>query len=189
MNRERARDRQAARVAAQQMGRLGPFLGTPEAEALAARQRKRRDRKPGAPSAGISAPPLSATHSGGADGTGEDEHIDIEDDWRTSYFPLKEDLIPQASTRAKLRGVAQNWRGVTALVPDESGDPDQRTKVVPIQNAKDDAVSTVRPPGYSLQTTGPIANDGLIAPFTSTIIPSAQYFADPLNGYAQMGEF
>ncbi|KAL5511001.1 hypothetical protein ACEPAG_3720 [Sanghuangporus baumii] len=193
VNRDRARERQAARVAAQQQGRLGPFVGTPEAEALAqmeaaARQRKRRDRRTSVLPGGAAAPPLSASHSGGGDpAAGEDEHIDIEEDWRTSYVHLTEDLIPQASTRAKMRIAAQSWRGVTALSPDESESTDTRTKVVPLPNGKDDVAAAVRPPSYSLQTTGPIANSGLIAPFTSTIIPSAQYLADPLNGYAQMG--
>ncbi|EJD04811.1 uncharacterized protein FOMMEDRAFT_120032 [Fomitiporia mediterranea MF3/22] len=196
VNVERARDRQARRVAAQ--ARLGPLVGSSRAEMLAAahaqaaagvgtNQRRRRDRRTSLAVA-PPAPPLSATQSGGGgDVAQEDEHVDIEDDWRTSYVHINEDIIPQAATRTKLGLAAQNWRGVTALSPDESSETDSRTKVVPLPNGKDDVAAAVRPPSYALQTTAPIANDALIAPFSSTIIPSAKYLADPLNAYAQMG--
>lgn len=192
VNRERAHDRQAARVAAQMQGRLGPFIGSAEAEAMAAgsAQQRRRRRTTGIVAHNHPPPPLSATHSGEAGA--EDEHVDIEDDWRMAYVPLTEDVIPHASTRTKLRLAAQNWRGVTALSPDDSeveGAQNPRTKVVPVPNGKDDVAAAVRPPSYGLQTTEPIANEGLITPFSSTIIPSASYLADPLNGYAQLGEF
>ncbi|KAI5117716.1 hypothetical protein M0805_006520 [Coniferiporia weirii] len=99
-------------------------------------------------------------HSHSADNP-EDEHVDIEDDWRGAYVPLMEDAILQTATRAKLRLAAQNWRSVTALVTEEP----KRTKV----------------------TTALIAGETLIAPFMSTMVPSAAYLADPLNAYAHMG--
>ena len=47
--------------------------------------------------------------------------------------------------------------------------------------------AAVRPARYGLQTTKPISEEELIAPFMSTIVPSASYLADPLNAYSHLG--
>ncbi|KAH8107408.1 hypothetical protein DFH11DRAFT_1517619, partial [Phellopilus nigrolimitatus] len=162
VDRRRAARRQHERALAQKQG-VPPAGGGGQGQA-----RRRRERRTSI---------NTNTHTG-------DEHVDIEDDWRGGYVPLADDAVPHATTRAKLRLAAQNWRGVTALAADpESG----RTRVVPLAHAKDDVAAAVRPPSYALQTTAPIAGEALITPYTSTIIPSAAYLADPLNAYAHMG--
>lgn len=162
--------------------------------------KKRKERR-------VSAVPMSQSASGSGHGHGhgqgqglghadihasahDNEHIDIEDEWRSSYVHITEDEIPGDATRAKLRLVAQDWRGVTALADDfdadsrsRSGSSGHMTKVVPVPGPKND----VLPTSFALQTTAPIPGESLIAPFTSTVIPSASYLSDPLNGYAQLG--
>ncbi|TDL21014.1 hypothetical protein BD410DRAFT_696983, partial [Rickenella mellea] len=115
-----------------------------------------------------------------------EEHVNIEDDWKTSYVPITEDIVPHTSTRDKLRQHARGWRGVSALSPSPE-DPLTKTKVVPIPPSKDDLTASIRPPSYGLQTTLPIPQTELIAPFKSTIVPSGVYLSDPLNAYAHLG--
>ena len=124
----------------------------------------------------------------------QDTFVDVEDDWRGTYVPLDADRIPDASTRAKLAYSTQDWRGLTALSITPPGSPSQRdTRVVCVEGgAKDkegaaDVETAVRPARYGLQTTKPINEEELIAPFTSTIVPSASYLADPLNAYSHLG--
>ncbi len=83
------------------------------------KRRKERRGSVGTPAVSTSQlsalPPLapSSTNINNA----EDEHVDMEDDWRTSYIPLAADLIPNKTTRDRLRAHAQSWRGVVALAP------------------------------------------------------------------------
>lgn len=114
-----------------------------------------------------------------------DNFLDVEDDWRGTYVPLDVDRIPDASTRAKLAYSTQNWRGLTALSLTPPGSPSSR--VLCVEGAKD-RDTAVRPARYGLHTTKPISEDALISPFTSTIVPSASYLADPLNAYTHLGE-
>ena len=48
-------------------------------------------------------------------------------------------------------------------------------------------LTTTRTPSYTVRTTQPIPSSSLIAPYTSTIIPSTVYLSDPLNSYAHLG--
>ncbi|KLO06109.1 hypothetical protein SCHPADRAFT_910550 [Schizopora paradoxa] len=170
----------------------------------------------------VGAPGLASSHSGGAmpslgqpsssqpagssgaNVNAEDEHVDIEEEWRASFVPLAADHIPQKSTRDRLRAHAQSWRGVVALGPStssSSSSPDSlddnvyekpKTKVSTIppgaaNEDEDDVASRVRPPSYALHTTAPIPGEQFVAPFTSTVIPSSSYLSDPLNEYAHIG--
>ncbi|EGO28711.1 hypothetical protein SERLADRAFT_366408 [Serpula lacrymans var. lacrymans S7.9] len=139
----------------------------------------------------------------------EDEHVDIGEPWALSYVPITKDIIPHQETHAKLRRQAQHWRGVTALESNASLSPHDTTPIrlseSPLPQPSQTAIQplptssyshptlspntnpSVRPPSYALHTTMPISSAHLIAPFTSTIIPSAAYLADPLNAYAHLG--
>ena len=127
---------------------------------------------------------------------GEDDHIDIEDEMKKSYVHIVEDNIPQKSTRDIMRAYAQNWRGVTALSPSEEDmllqmrrETPAAAKVVHIPGDPGDVSAKVRPATFALQTTRPIPETAYIMPYTSTVIPSAAYLADPLNSYAHMGTY
>ena len=137
----------------------------------------------------------------------EDEHIDIDEPSTHSYVHIDKDIIPHQYTRDKLKRLAQHWRGVTALDAASIDDP-----TIPVLLTPDEFPSTpqtslhplpkssyshptlsshmnlsVRPPSYTVRTTQPIPSSGLIAPYTSTIIPSTVYLSDPLNSYAHLG--
>lgn len=93
--------------------------------------------------------------------------------WTHSYVHIEHDIVPNIHTRQKLQQQAQRWRGVTALAP-----PPTVLRPTP---------PSIRPPTYAVHTTSPVPSNNLIAPYTSTITPSATYLADPLNAYAHLG--
>jgi hypothetical protein len=136
----------------------------------------------------------------------EDEHVDIDEPWSHSYVPIAHDIIPHQDTRDKLRRQAQHWRGVTALQSQAMYSPFSMTPVrllddtlphTTIQPLPNSSFShptlslntnpSVRPPAYAVHTTSPIPSAHLITPYTSTIIPSSAYLANPLNAYAHLG--
>lgn len=137
------------------------------------------------PSSSSTAGPLLIAGAGA-----EEEHVDIEDDWRTAYVHTDVDLVPHRQTRDRLKACAQNWRGMHALSPSPSASASTspKTRVVPLSAAKTDISASVRPPSYALRTTAPIAGQGLVAPYASTVVPSSVYLADPLNAYAHLGQ-
>ncbi len=51
----------------------------------------------------------------------EDEHVDIDEPWTHSYVPTTKDIVPADETRDRLRRVASDWRGVSAI--NGSGSP------------------------------------------------------------------
>ena len=104
--------------------------------------------------------------------------------WPLSYVQIPHDIVPSAETREKLRQQAHHWRGVTAL-----HDPLPRTAIRPLPPSSfaNPARASVRPPAYAVHASQPIPADGLVAPYTSTITPSAAYLSDPLNSYAHLG--
>lgn len=108
------------------------------------------------------------------DGDGEDEP------WTQAYIPITHDIIPLPQTRDKLRRQAQHWRGITALAPPTHTTP--HTTIHPLPAPP----TSILPPSYTLHTTHPVPAAALIAPYTSTITPSATYLADPLNAYAHL---
>ena len=119
------------------------------------------------------------------------------------YVPITHDIIPHRDTRLKLRRQAQHWRGVTALQsPVDATTPLRlphkpllpQTAIQPIPNSSFSHPTlslntnpSVRPPSYAMHTTTPVPSAHLIAPYTSTIIPSSTYLSDPLNAYAHLG--
>lgn len=117
----------------------------------------------------------------------EEEHVDIEDDWRTAYVHTDVDIVPHRQTRDRLKACAQNWRGVHALSPSPSASPlddgrhSPKTRVVSLHSDKTDISAFVRPPSYALHTTAPIEGQSLNAPYASTVVPSSVYLADPLR--------
>ncbi|KAL0952277.1 hypothetical protein HGRIS_006567 [Hohenbuehelia grisea] len=138
--------------------------------------------------------------------TTEDELVDIGDPWTHSYVPITHDIIPHQDTRNRLKRQAQQWRGVTALSPITSLDSTPITlprdsflasSTTAIQPLSPSSFShptlslntnpSVRPPSYALHATSPIPSEHFIAPYTSTITPSASYLSDPLNAYAHIG--
>jgi uncharacterized protein len=120
------------------------------------------------------------------------------------YVPITQDIIPDQDTHLKRHRQAQHWRGVTAL---QSSSRHTTTPVrlshnthlpqTSIQPIPDSSFShptlslntnpSVRPPSYAMHTTTSIPSTHLIAPYTSTIIPSSTYLSDPLNAYAHLG--
>ncbi|PSR77474.1 hypothetical protein PHLCEN_2v7905 [Hermanssonia centrifuga] len=137
---------------------------------------------------------------------GEEEHIDIDEPSTHSYVHIDKDIIPHQHTRDKLKRLAQHWRGITALnspddlvttpvmlAPDDFAIP-QQTSLHPLPKSSyshptlsSNINPSVRPPSYTVRTTQPIPSSALIAPYTSTIIPSTVYLSDPLNSYAHLG--
>lgn len=136
----------------------------------------------------------------------EDEHIDIDEPSMHSYVHIDKDIIPHEYTRDKLKRLAQHWRGLTALdtslddptvpillTPDEfPSTPQTSLHPLPKSTYSHPTLSShmnpsVRPPSYTVRTTQPIPSSSLIAPYTSTIIPSTVYLSDPLNSYAHLG--
>ena len=140
----------------------------------------------------------------------EDEHVDIDEPWTHSYVPITKDLIPQDDTRDRLRRVAADWRGVSAISPSPPsmtpGDttptrltPDALSHpphiaIQPVPTSPSSFMSmfvsgnaSVLPPSYAVHATKPISSSKLIAPYPSTIIPTAAYLRDPLNAYAHLG--
>lgn len=133
----------------------------------------------------------------------EDELVDIDEPATHSYVHIDHDEIPQQHTRDRLKSLAQHWRGVTALDGDDPNYPVLLTpddiplhphaalRPVPPSSLSHSTLSlhtnpSVRPPTYSVHTTKPIPSKSLIAPYVSTIVPSAHYLADPLNAYAHL---
>ncbi|KAH7913634.1 hypothetical protein BJ138DRAFT_1145684 [Hygrophoropsis aurantiaca] len=137
----------------------------------------------------------------------EDELVDIDEPWTLSYVPITKDIIVNPETQQKLRRQAQQWRGITALhspgaaLSPHSRSPVQMTEPSPTQTTihpipnssfshptlSSNTNPSVRPPSYALHTTMPISSSKFIAPYTSTITPSASYLSDPLNAYAHLG--
>ncbi|KAI1782766.1 hypothetical protein LXA43DRAFT_1103459 [Ganoderma leucocontextum] len=151
----------------------------------------------------------------------EDEHVDIDEPWTHSYVPITKDIVPADETRDRLRRVASDWRGVSAingndnphtpgsttpalLTPDDipyaspaSLCPPQISisplhgpaagSVWPGLYANGSGSHSVRPPSYAVHANKPIQSSKLIAPYPSTIIPTAMYLRDPLNAYAHLG--
>ena len=140
----------------------------------------------------------------------EDEHVDIDEPWHHTYVPITKDIITTDDTRDRLRRVASDWRGITAISPSPTSltpgcttpallTPDGFPRVPPIsvQPVPSNAATfpslfangnvSVRPPSYAIHATQPIQSSKLIAPYPSTIIPTATYLRDPLNAYAHLG--
>lgn len=136
----------------------------------------------------------------------EDEHIEIDEPSMHSYVHIDKDIVPHQHTRDKLKRLAQHWRGMTALetspddgsapvllTPDEfPSTPQTSLHQLPRSSYSHPTLSShmnpsVRPPSYTVRTTQPIPSSSLIAPYTSTIIPSTVYLSDPLNSYAHLG--
>lgn len=155
--------------------------------------------------------PVNGSNNNG----GEDEHVDIDEPMSVShtYIHIEHDLVPHQPTRDKLKRLAQNWRGVTAIDDDSppSSTPTNTTttpvlltpsafhsppptslRPVPPTAFQHPTLSShttpaVRPPSYAVHTTRPVSSEALIAPYASTIVPSTVYLADPLNSYAHLG--
>lgn len=143
-------------------------------------------------------------------------NIDIDEPWTHSYVPIAKDIIPQEGTKDRLRRVASQWRGVTALhpspspttssssptsastspafLPPESIASTSHISLHPLSKSSfsHPALSShvnpsILPPSYAVHAAHPIPSSNFIAPFTSTIIPSHAYLSDPLNAYAHLG--
>lgn len=127
----------------------------------------------------------------------EDEHVEIDEPATHSYVHIEQDVVPHQYTRDKLKRLAQHWRGVTALNalngdPATPSTPQTSLHPLPRSTFSHPTLSSnlnplVRPPSYTVRTTQPIPSSALIAPYTSTIIPSTVYLSDPLNSYAHLG--
>lgn len=107
-------------------------------------------------------------------------------EWQQNYIHIDTDIVPEETTRDRLRKHAKHWRGITAISPDIPLTQVQtlHDSPSPVSLADD---PRVRPPKYSLHTTCPIAEEQLIAPYKSLITPSSVYLSNPLNAYAHMG--
>ncbi|KAI0696110.1 hypothetical protein C8T65DRAFT_664147 [Cerioporus squamosus] len=140
----------------------------------------------------------------------EDEHVDIDEPMEHSYVSITKDIVTD-DARDRLRRVASDWRGITAISPsnltpgcttpallspdDVPGPlhiPHIAVQPVPTSAASFPSVfangnASVRPPSYAIHATQPITSSKLIAPYPSTIIPTATYLRDPLNAYAHLG--
>ncbi|EIN05054.1 hypothetical protein PUNSTDRAFT_91924, partial [Punctularia strigosozonata HHB-11173 SS5] len=141
----------------------------------------------------------------------EEDHIDIDSEpWASStYVPITSDIIPYQETRDLLKHHAQRWRGMSALEPPIEHPPDPYrypysttpvdvpysaftnpppTILHPGNTTHPSSTSTsARPAPYALHTAQPLPASTLITPYLSTILPSAVYLADELNGYAHTG--
>ncbi|TBU52480.1 hypothetical protein BD310DRAFT_861853 [Dichomitus squalens] len=153
----------------------------------------------------------------------EDEHVDIDEPWTHSYVPITKDIIPGDETRDRLRRVASDWRGVSAINANPSPSPSlphtpgcttpalltpddlpyassaslcpPQISLAHLHGAASGTAwpglvptgNSVRPPSYAVHATQPIQSSKLIAPYPSTIIPTAMYLRDPLNAYAHLG--
>ncbi|RPD70189.1 hypothetical protein L226DRAFT_493158 [Lentinus tigrinus ALCF2SS1-7] len=140
----------------------------------------------------------------------EDEHVDIDEPMVQSFVPITKDIVTD-DARDRLRRVASDWRGITAispttltpgcttpalLTPDELPGP-LHIPTIAVQPVPTSAASfpsifangnaSVRPLSYAIHATQPITSSKLIAPYPSTIIPTASYLRDPLNAYAHLG--
>jgi uncharacterized protein len=117
--------------------------------------------------------------------TVEDEFVDVDEPWTLSYVPIERDIIPDQVTHEKLRKSSHNWRGVSALGPPPSPSLSvQRLSSSSSHLSFGDA--SIRPPAFAVHTTVPRSPHDYITPYTSTILPSAAYLADPLNAYAHL---
>lgn len=130
----------------------------------------------------------------------EDEHIDIDEPPTNGYIHIDTDLVPNSNTRDRLKRLAQHWRGVTALdspttpiqLSPDAIPPAPQTSIRPLPVSayshplSSNSNPSVLPPSYALHTTQPISSSTLIAPYTSTIVPSNVYLSDPLNSYAHL---
>lgn len=174
------------------------------------------------PGAGSSIGNLGANGTIGASSTAtqpnkeeeqQQQHVDVDNSnekpWQETYVQVSEDIIPSDETRMKLRRQAQNWRGVTAVLPSSSPNPSASSssssapnplppahpitiKQIPPHAAYNPLLAhhtnpDVLPPTYSVHTTLPIPKHDLITPFVSSITPSSKYILDPLNAYAHLG--
>lgn len=136
----------------------------------------------------------------------EDEHVEIDEPATHSYVHIEQDVVPHQYTRDKLKRLAQHWRGITALnapsddpatpvmLTPEAFPSTPQTSLHPLPRStfshptlSSNMNPSVRPPSYTVRTTQPIPSSALIAPYTSTIIPSTVYLSDPLNSYAHLG--
>ncbi|KAI9058584.1 hypothetical protein FKP32DRAFT_1658622 [Trametes sanguinea] len=137
----------------------------------------------------------------------EDEHVDIDEPWQHSYVAITKDIVKSDDARDRLRRVATDWRGITAISPSPLTPgcstpalltPDAIPSHPPIalQPLRDSSSyssifahgsTSVRPPSYAVHATQPIPSSKLIAPYPSTIISTAAYLSDPLNAYAHLG--
>ncbi|KAI0363546.1 hypothetical protein BV20DRAFT_1031184 [Pilatotrama ljubarskyi] len=139
----------------------------------------------------------------------EDEHVDIDEPWQQTYVHITKDIVKSDDARDRLRRVAADWRGVTAISPSPTSltpgcatpallTPDAIPSHPPIalqplpNNSTYPSLfahgsTSVRPPSYAVHATQPIPSSKLIAPYPSTIISTAAYLADPLNAYAHLG--
>ncbi|KAI0759255.1 hypothetical protein BD413DRAFT_288171 [Trametes elegans] len=152
---------------------------------------------------------VSITAAAHAQQQAEDEHVDIDEPWQQSYVHITKDIVKSDDARDRLRRVASDWRGVTAISPSPTPltpgcstpallTPDAIPSHPPItlqpltNNPSFPSLfahgnSSVRPPSYAVHATQPIQSSKLIAPYPSTIMSTAAYLADPLNAYAHLG--
>ncbi|KAI8996216.1 hypothetical protein BD414DRAFT_533930 [Trametes punicea] len=151
----------------------------------------------------------SITAAAHAQQNAEDEHVDIDEPWQQTYVPITKDIVKSDDARDRLRRVATDWRGVSAISPSPISltpgcstpallTPDAIPSHPPItlqplpNNSASSSLfahgnTSVRPPSYAVHATQPIPSSKLIAPYPSTIISTAAYLADPLNAYAHLG--
>ncbi|KAF5309275.1 hypothetical protein D9611_015142 [Ephemerocybe angulata] len=113
----------------------------------------------------------------------EDDLVDIEDSWATSYVHIQDDIITSDEMRHNLLRQAQQWRGVSAL----SSPSKIAVKSVDPSLASFVAMAFVRTHESVAHATSSIPTGTLISPFTSVVTPSSIYVNDSFNGYAVMG--
>ncbi|PCH44296.1 hypothetical protein WOLCODRAFT_154334 [Wolfiporia cocos MD-104 SS10] len=139
--------------------------------------------------------------------SGEDEHVDIDEPWTHSYVPITKDIVPHDETRDKLRRVATEWRGITAIDAESNAStsscggtpvildsipsgsqinlrPLSKSSYHPSLSLSVDP--SILPPSYAAHASRSIPSSSLVTPFTSTIIPTSAYLSDPLNAYAHL---
>ncbi|RDX45310.1 hypothetical protein OH76DRAFT_1358136 [Lentinus brumalis] len=205
VNRERAVKLQKARI--RQAAAQKQRKGSPGAE--------RKQRKPNA-AAGEGAnkrkrrASINTAVTTHVPAPAEDEHVDIDEPMEHSYVPITKDIVTD-DARDRLRRVASDWRGITAisptsltpgcttpalLTPDDMPGPLHIPHIavqpVPTSAASFPSIfangnASVRPPSYAIHATQPITSSKLITSYSSTIIPTATYLRDPLNAYAHLG--
>ncbi|KAF5310427.1 hypothetical protein D9611_012246 [Ephemerocybe angulata] len=202
---KKQRERMEARRRQQQAVLAGESVpGTPVAEKEKRPRRAaagepgttgRRRRRPSlvqpappAPSASVAGPSAPTPAE-----VPEDDLVDIEDSWATSYVHIQDDIITSDEMRHNLLRQAQQWRGVSALsspskIAVKSVDPSlaAHPALSPWPSSEPTSLS-VRTPIYAAHATSSIPTGTLISPFTSVVTPSSVYVNDSLNGYAVMG--
>lgn len=115
-----------------------------------------------------------------------------------AFVPIAADIV-HPDAREKLRRYAHHWRGITALADDDEPTttpvalppllpPPTTLKQLPPQSPLSSFTNpSVLPPAYAVHTAASVRSHDFIAPYTSNVVPSSSYLADPLNAYAHLG--